>query len=444
MRRGGPMSKLEAKYVPIGTKLDEEKPINTGKTLKEIEEEAKAAKSKPVADLKNTNLSGPKVESALLAKEEKKPKPLGGAKIEEEKPKPLGGAKIVEPKIEPLTAKKPKEEVTFEAEEPEEIEEELDLFDPSFLKNLSELEVSINDDIKNGKIKLIITNADQNLNNIEDSFDDAFGAVASNVNYDIKDEKAIRYSQEIAKAAAKLERLEQTIDQMTYQSELRLNEFEESKLRETRYRKRKFEGLDEIGGIEGKDHRTDEKNIDIDVKKNTDFSNEQGMGSSRKDIPARERRGGEDVVERRAFVQDYEGSDLEGIDKERDRLEQEILKKQEAEEKANKKKSKKKTEEEKIAEAKERLRKKQEKRKAKQQKKTEAKDIDEIDLVGNQFDIDELREERMDRLLEIKKLSAEKKELQKQKEKQRSKATKEFYKYKKVNKKSHIVGFKQQ
>lgn len=431
------MSKLEAKYVPIGTKLDKEKPVNTGKTLKEIEEEAKAAKLKPVADLKKVDLSGPKVESALLAKDEEKPKPL--VKMEEEKPKPL--VKMEEQKIQPLTAKVEKEEVTFEAEEPE---EELDLFDPSFLENLSQLEVNINDDIKNGKIKLIITNADQNLNNIENSFDDAFGAVASTVNYDIKDEKAIRYSQEIAKAAAKLERLEQTIDQMTYQSELRLNEFEETKLRETRYRKRKFEGLDEIGGIEGKDHRTDEKNIDIDVKKNTDFSEELGLGSEKKEILGRERRGGEDYVERRAFVQNYEGSDLEGIDKERDRLEQEILKKQEAEEKSNKKKSKKKTEEEKIAEAKERLRKKQEKRKAKQQKKIKDEEVNEIDLVGNQFDVDELREERMDRLLEIKRLSAEKKEMQKQKEKQRSKATKEFYKYKKVNKKSHIVGFKQQ
>lgn len=131
------MSKLEAKYVPIGTKLDEEKPVNTGKSLKELEEEAKAAKLKPVADLKNANNSKPQIKSALLAKEEEKPKPLGGAKIEEEKPKPLGGVKIEEEKpkplggvdikdneIKPLTSAK--EEVAFEAEEPE---EELDLFE---------------------------------------------------------------------------------------------------------------------------------------------------------------------------------------------------------------------------------------------------------------------------------------------------------------------------
>lgn len=415
---GGKVAKLEAKYIPIGTKLEEPTVDNSGKSLKEIEAAATQEKRQRANknEKKKTKLSG--TLQPIGAKQ-----PLAEPKVDVlsipdvAEIKPL--APINDQPIEPLVSSEPEEELLD------------DLFDENFLAEIESLEQNVEAGIKSGEIKLIITNADQNLNNITDIFDQAIAPIQSSVNYQVRDEKKVSYDKELPQINTKLDKLEQTIDHDTYHSELRINEFEDSKLRENRYRKRRLEGLDEVGVRADVDHNTSEQNPDIGLKKNTDFAGETQKG-----------RLAEDVV-RREFVQDYEGSDLEGIDKERDKLEQEILKNKLAKEKAEGKSKKKKTEEEKIAEAKERLRRKHEKRKAKQQKKLAASDVAEIDLVGNQFDVDEMREEKMDRLLEIKQLSAEKKELQKLKEKQRTKATKEFYKYKKVNKKSHIVGFKQ-
>lgn len=454
------MPKLEAKYVPIGTEVLETKNANSGKSIKELEAEAKA-KNTRVGTLGNEQEKVQEEKPQLgitplvKLKEENKPTPLVAIKqtkveplVNVEKPTPTPLVPIKEEKPHALIdikEEKPalpdfeQQAIEAELEKQRQQEEELrkfneELFDSNFINFLKNIEYEVEEGIKSGDIKLIVTNADRNMLNIKDAFDAATADVVENVNYDIIDEKKVAYTQELSSVAKRLEKLELSIDHETYQNELKISEMEDNMLRQTRYRKRKLEGLDDIGGIEGIDHKTEEQQEAIDVKRNTDFTG----GSS-------ERRTGreEGYVERRAFSQDYAGSDLEGIDTERDRLEQEILQKQEAEAKKNKKNRKKKTEEEKIAEAKERLRQKQEKRKAKQEKRTKVDDVAEIDLVGNQFDVEELREEKMDRLLEIKKLSAEKKELQKQKEKQRSKATKEFYKYKKVNKKSHIVGFKQ-
>lgn len=447
------MPKLEAKYVPIGTKIEENKFDTGGKTLKELEQEA-VEKNKRVGVLGANNQQSNEIKP-LIGKEEPKIKPLVAIKKEEVKPlisiedeKVEALVDVQDEKIEPLIdiAEEVPQLPDLEALENQE-EQAQEVFDNSvydeFIQSLSVVEKEVNHGIKSGDIVLIVTNADQNMHNIKNIFDDAVADVVTSksINYDIRDEKKVEYSQVLSQAMNKLEKLEQTIDHEQYQNELKVSEMEDSMLRQNRYRKKKLEGLDDIGGIEGKSHKTDEKQEQIDVKRNTDFDE----GGSRNDFSSgasSERRGREGgYVERRAFTQDYEGSDLDNAGSSRDKLEAEILKKQEAEDKKAKKK--KKTEEEKIEAAKERLRKKQEKRKAKQQKKTKASDVEEIDLVGNQFDVDELREEKMDRLLEIKKLSAEKKEMQKQKEKQRTKATKEFYKYKKVNKKSHIVGFKQ-
>lgn len=417
--------------------------LTTGKSLKQIEEEARLSKlSESPREAKS---SRPKKQGkSLVEKARANQKPISplGVSNEEQLPssdeankvKPL--VQIKEPTIKPLTETKMANEVSEPNEvqakqEPQEVFD--DLFDSSFIDKLSEIEVAINEDISNGKIKLIVTNADFNMNNLKDAFDDAFNMTANEVNYEVKDEKKPEYSREMIDAAKRLEKLEMTIDHLKYQNELQVAELEGAKLRGNRYQKRQFEGLEEVGGIEQANHNTSEKNVQIDLQRNTDFTSNS---------EARERKREEGYVERAEFRQDYEGSDLEGIDSERDKLEQEILAKQESEAKKSKKK-KKKTEEQKIEEAKERLRKKQEKRRKKQEKRTKVEDVAEIDLVGNQFDVDELREEKMDRLLEIKKISAQKKEMQKEKEKQRSKATKEFYKYKKVNKKSHIVGFKQ-
>lgn len=305
-----------------------------------------------------------------------------------------------------------------------------DLFDPNFEQELQKVEEQVKEDIKAKRISLFPPEIDANLKALTSAFDEVATEVSSELNYQIVSERKVQYSQELDSAKSKLERLEQSIDYETYQNELRLSEFEDSQLRINRYRKRKLEGLDELGGVAEADHNTEEKNVDIGLRRNTDFSVEDQPGEKRS---KRE----EDIV-RRDFVQDYEGSDLDNVDKERDKLEAQILSKQKL-----KTKRRGKTDEEKIAEAKERLRKKQEKRLAKKNKKNKNGPVAEIDLVGNQFDASELQEERMDRLLEIKRISAQKKELQKQKEAQRTKATKEFYKYKKVNKKSHIVGFKQ-
>lgn len=446
------MPKLQAKYVPIGTKVEEPEIVNGGKSIKEIEAEAKAkntrvgtlGKSEEVKPL--TPIKEEKVKPLIAIKKEKIT-PLVPISVEEEKPlidikpedeQPLVDIKPDIPALPDLEKQAKIEEIERELEalrkkqEEKRIEHE-ELFDNDFIKFLKKVEFEVDEGIKSGDIKLIVTNADRNMLNIKDAFDEAVFDVVDNVNYEVRDEKKISYTQALSQVSKKLDKLEMSIDHEAYQNELKIAEMEDNMLRQSRYRKRKLDGLEDMG-IEGKDHKTNEQQEEIEVKRNTDFSNDSG-----------ERRQGreEGYVERREFKQDYIGSDLEGIDAERDKLEKEILKKQEADAKKNKKNSKKKTEEEKIAEAKERLRKKQEKRKAKQEKRTKVEDVAEIDLVGNQFDVDELREEKMDRLLEIKKLSAEKKELQKQKEKQRSKATKEFYKYKKVNKKSHIVGFKQ-
>ncbi|WOO88184.1 hypothetical protein RZE82_04450 [Mollicutes bacterium LVI A0039] len=416
------MPKLIAKYVPIGTKIEEKPSVNLNKSLKEIEMEAQMRKSQLSprnASLKTENSANDDGDNNVSAK----------TKIAEisqyglTPPKPEVVKPLVE--IEKPVIKLP--ELTTPPK-PEKVAEEL--FEENFLEELEQVEIQVKHDIATKRIKLFPSNAEQNMTNITGMFDEVVAEISGTVNYEILNERKIKYSEELSKAANKLDKLEQSIDHESYHNELRLVEFEDSRLRVNRYRKRKFEGLDEIGGVAGADHKTAEKNPDINLRKNTEFPEE---------VQTRERtRSTEENVIRRSFVQDYEGSDLEGIDKERDKLEQAIISKQD-----KAKKIRGKSEEQKIAEAKERLRKKQEKRLAKRRKREKIEDVAEIDLVGNQFDVDELREERMDRLLEIKKLSAEKKEMQKQKEKQRSKATKEFYKYKKVNKKSHIVGFKQ-
>lgn len=425
------MPKLQAKYVPIGTKLEEPKIDNGGKSMKELEAEAKAKNSR----IGTLGKSKEEKVTPLVAIQKEKVKPLVAIHLEEVKP-----LVDIKPKIPTLPAleKQAKiEEIEIELAKLRVQKEEEDLFDNlflgDFLSELNEVEHQVETGIESGAIKLLVTNADRNMHNINDAFDTAVSDVFGNVNYQVRDEKKVAYSRLLNQALTKLDKLERSIDHETYHNELMVTEMEDNMLRQSRYRKRKLEGLDDIG-IEGRDHKTSEQQTEIDLMRNTDFSS---------DFDERRQGREEGYVEHREFKQDYAGSDLEGIDKERDKLEKEILKKQEAEEKKNKKNRNKKTEEQKIAEAKENLRKKQEKRKAKQEKRTKAEDVAEIDLVGNQFDVEELREEKMDRLLEIKKLSAEKKELQKQKEKQRSKATKEFYKYKKVNKKSHIVGFKQ-
>lgn len=415
--------------------------LTTGKSLKQIEEEArlnKLSESPREAKSSRSKKQGKSLVEKARANQNQI-KPLGisneeqlSSSTESNKVKPL--VQIEEEARKSLTASKIDNEVVGldEVQLRQESKEAFDdLLDDSFIDKLSEVEVAINEDISNGKIKLIVTNADLNMNNLKNAFDDAFNMTANEVNYEVKDEKKPEYSHEMIEAAKRLEKLEMTIDHLKYQNELQVAELEGNKLRGNRYQKRQFEGLEEVGGIEQTDHNTSEKNVQIDLQRNTDFTS-NGEG--------RERKREDGYVERAQFRQNYEGSDLEGIDSERDKLEQEILAKQDSEAKKSKKK---KTEEQKIEEAKERLRKKQEKRRKKQEKRTKVEDVAEIDLVGNQFDVDELREEKMDRLLEIKKISAKKKELQKEKEKQRSKATKEFYKYKKVNKKSHIVGFKQ-
>lgn len=399
------MSKLQARYIPIGSKKEEVENTNIGKSLKEIEQEAKNKKQREVSGLG-------KVEEPTI-------KPLG-----------LSGKKHKEPQsdIQPLLQKnneQPEANSAPISKESEDFSNEIELeddflpdLDDDFLEALSFIEEEVERGIASGEIKLLVTNADVNLSQIQSSLE-VLDEIDTDINYEIKDEKKIQYSKEKEKVAKKLDKLEQSIDYEQYQNELMLTEFEDRQLRVNRYQKVKLEGMEELG-IKEKNHNTDEKNVDIGLKRTTE---------------------NHDKVERRAFNGNYEGNDLEDVDSKRDQIEAQIVGSQKKKGKKNKK-----SEEEKIAEAKERLRKKQEKRRAKANKKSKSQvnDIDELDMVGNQFDVNELREERMDRLLEIKKISAKKKELQKEKEKQRSKATKEFYKYKKVNKKSHIVGFKQQ
>lgn len=396
------MNKLQARYIPIGSKVEEVEKPNVGKSLKEIEQEAKIKKQREIDGIG-------KVEETVI-------KPLGVCKKKHKEPqndiKPLLQKKVEANNHDSTSDFKEIEETTEYVEEDSLLD-----FDEDFLDALSLVEEEVEQGIKSGEIKLLVTNADFNLNQLYSSLD-KLDEIDTEINYEIKNEKKIQYSKEMEKVAKKLDKLEQSIDYEQYQNELKLTEFEDRKLRVNRYQKVKFEGTDELG-IKGTDHNTGEKNVDIGLKRTTE---------------------NHDSVERRAFNGNYEGNDLENVDSKRDQIEAQIIGNQ------NKKSKKgKKTEAEKIAEAKDRLRKKQEKRRAKVNKKSklEVNKIEELDMVGNQFDVNELREERMDRLLEIKKISSKKKELQKEKEKQRSKATKEFYKYKKVNKKSHIVGFKQ-
>lgn len=399
------MSKLQARYIPIGSKNEEVENTNIGKSLKEIEQEAKNKKQREVSGL--GKVEEPTIKSLGLS-EKKHKEPQSDIQ-------PLLQKNNEQPEANSVPISKESEDFSNEIE----VEDDflLDL-DDDFLEALSFIEEEVERGIASGEIKLLVTNADVNLSQIQSSLE-VLDEIDTDINYEIKDEKKIQYSKEIEKVAKKLDKLEQSIDYEQYQNELMLTEFEDRQLRVNRYQKVKLEGMEELG-IKEKNHNTDEKNVDIGLKRTTE---------------------NHDEVERRAFNGNYEGNDLENVDSKRDQIEAQIVGSQKKKGKKNKK-----SEEEKIAEAKERLRKKQEKRRAKANKKSKSQvnDIDELDMVGNQFDVNELREERMDRLLEIKKISAKKKELQKEKEKQRSKATKEFYKYKKVNKKSHIVGFKQQ
>lgn len=426
------MPKTSTKFVPIGTEIVEEKINNSGKSLREIEQEAIEKRQKSGTKQALGNTSERHNYGKLLVDTVS----ISPGKTTDEDGDSNNDTVSISKEIEKykLHIPKPKKiEPLVDIKEPEIKLPDFDIanLEEDILKAFAEVESQVQADIESKRIALYPPKPVNDLKALSSSLDQACDSISAEINFDIRDERKVKYSKELTQASSKLDKLEQSIDYETYNNELRLLEFEDSQLRVNRYRKRRLDGLEEIGGIEEKDHNTSEKNTIIDLRKNTDFSDEDQRASLRSK---------EDVVIRRDFVQDYEGSDLEGIDDARDKLEKEITSAQNA--KKNKLFSSK-SDEDKIAEAKEKLRKKQLKRKAKQQKKRSTTDNPDIDLVGNQFDVEELREERMDRLLEIKRISAEKKEMQKQKEKQRSKATKEFYKYKKVNKKSHIVGFKQ-
>lgn len=437
------MAKMTARYVPIGQSIEETEDPNKGKSIQDIEREANEKKNGNYKPLGSDN-------GDAAPKQVESPKKNKGPKIV-----PIGG--LVSPQEPEQESASELEDVVFEIQENEpeqtkedKLDEELYEFDDmefalDFEAELEFFETDLENAIDAGEIELIATTVREmqaRVDKISNAFDNVFEETKQMSSYTIVDESKIQYAKELEKVVNKFEKLEQNLDLDAYHDEIKIQEAVDSQIRTSRYKKRKLEGLDDVGGIEGKDHNTSEKNIQIESEIDR-LNNEVNENYQSSNIATRERRGGEGPIEKAAFVQDYEGSDLDNADSARDKLEAEILKRQE---KDSKKKSKKKSEEEKIEETKERLRKKQEKRKAKRDKKNgvQIEDAPEIDLVGNQFDMEEMREERMDRLLEIKKLSAEKKELQKQKEKQRSKATKEFYKYKKVNKKSHIVGFKQQ
>lgn len=270
-----------------------------------------------------------------------------------------------------------------------------------FKQEIDNLEHEIDEDIACGKIKILRTNAEKNLASLETAFDLAAEQVIEHINYQIHEDKQFNYQNQLQSVLTKYQNLEMKIDYDDYQTELRIQEIESSHQRKNRNSKRKLEGTSEIGS---------EDNQEIN-----DYSKL-------------------DTVARREFSQNYEGSDLDNIDKERQQIEDEIQRKQLKGNKGSK-------DSQKLEAERERLRKKQEKRRAKLAKKQGANP--EIDTVGNQIDIEALQTNQMDRLMEIKEISAKRKELQVAKEKQRSKATKEFYKYKKVNKQSHIVGFKQ-
>lgn len=370
------MARLQAKYVPIGSKMTDIKPDEPTLTMKEKEANAKVQRVK-------TPTLGSNKEQIIM---------------------PLGKKNVVD---------EPSNEDVFA--------EEFNKLEDDFLLALSEMEEAVDDDIKCGKI--ILPSQASNVGialKLTEQFEEMSQSVISDIEYKVEDKKIPEYSKEIVKAAGKLEKLEKSMDYVNYQNELRLQELEHKKLRVNRYRKRKLDGTEDLG--------ISESEVDSDKS----ILDEIGIGSRKKNVSGY----------REAFKQDYVGSDLEGIDDVRDKLESEIQNRKERKKSGLFGSSK--TEEEKIEEAKERLRKKQEKRKKRNAKKQQTDDsVAEIDLIGNQFDVEELQEERMDRLIEIKRISAEKKDLQKKKEEQRSKATKEFYKYKKVNKKSHIVGFKQ-
>lgn len=271
-----------------------------------------------------------------------------------------------------------------------------------FAKELDDYTKQLEREIQTGKIRLKLTNADINLASIDKACDRVVDDLISQISYQVHADQQINYQAELVGLTKRYDTLDMKLDYEKYATELKIVELENKHMRKNRYSKREIEGVDELGVIKS----------DTPLSKSVD-----------------------EKVERREFVQNYEGSDLDNVNHQRDKLEQQILQ--------GKKKSKigRKTETEKIEEEKARLRKKQAKRNQKLEKQNSK--VNEIDTVGVALDLESLRNDQMERLMEIKELSAKKKEMQLAKEKQRSKATKEFYKYKKVNKQSHIVGFKQ-